>query len=543
MTGPLVMGLEPVAVKAIYVGAFLLAALLTLAALTRIGEVDDVDTRRGLAYLLAGSGIWAASNAGFLLAPSVELSIVFHSIGLVVGLGTVGAWLYFASAYTGRTFHRNRTLRWVAVGAFLLVVVVKVTNPVHGYYYSVAVVEVPFEHVAIQNGLLHWSVMGASYALSAIGYFMLFERFGTVSLDTKPLMALVTVTGLPILFDIAGIASEALIDIVYEPLGVAVFAAGFFFVFLDRFQAVRIAGERTDPVVALDEDSRVHQYNRAAGALFEERLSPEAIGQPIHEVFPELPTPDPEGEIFEIEGENRYYRVTSTPFTSGDTPLGKLLVFTDVTDEERAKRELKRQNERLERFTSTVSHDLRNPLAVAKGRLQTEEENSESEHVHEALVALERMETMIEDLLELARHGQPVDDVQPLSLKVIAQDAWEMVETDAATLEVTEDVTIEADPDRVASLFENLFRNAVEHAGEDVSVTVVPTETGFAVADDGPGIPPEDRETVLESGYTTAEDGSGFGLAIVSEVAVAHDWSLRVEESAAGGARFVFDVH
>ncbi|MBS3761523.1 MAG: ATP-binding protein, partial [Halodesulfurarchaeum sp.] len=105
---------------------------------------------------------------------------------------------------------------------------------------------------------------------------------------------------------------------------------------------------------------------------------------------------------------------------------------------------------------------------------------------------------------------------------------------------VTGDKTFEADPDRLASLLENLFRNAVEHAGPEVTVTVEPTSDGFAVADDGPGIPPEDRETVFESGYTTETDGTGFGLAIVAEVATAHDWSVRVEESDAGGARFVF---
>ena len=536
---PAVLGSNSV-VEGVYVGAFVLATLLTIGSLTRIGQVQDPDTRRGLAALLVGSGVWAASTVGFLLSPGVTLAVVFHTIGLVVGLSTVGAWLYFTSAYTGRSLHRNTTLRQLALAAFLVVVVFKVTNPVHGLYYSVSVVSVPFEHVAVQNGVFHWTVMGGSYVLSAIGYFMLFERFGTVSLDTRPLMGLVGLMGLPIILDILGFTSEALIDIIYEPLGVAVFASGFFFVFLDQFQSVRLAGERAEPVVVLDEDDRVHQYNRAAGALFEQRLAG-AVGMPIQEVFPELSTAEPDQTILSMgETAERFYRVTSTPFTSGDTPIGRLLVFTDVTDEERATRELKRQNERLERFTSTVSHDLRNPLTVATGRLELAVEETDSEHVETALSALERMETMIADLLELAKHGQPIDETEPVSLETAAREAWEMVKTDSGSLEVAGEMEFQADPDRLASLFENLFRNAVEHAGPDVTVTVEPTPDGFAVADDGPGIPPDDRETVLESGYTTAEDGTGFGLAIVTEVAEAHDWSVTVEESADGGARFVF---
>ncbi len=65
---------------------------------------------------------------------------------------------------------------------------------------------------------------------------------------------------------------------------------------------------------------------------------------------------------------------------------------------------------------------------------------------------------------------------------------------------------------------------------------------GFYVADDGPGISPEDRDQVFESGYTTADHGTGFGLTIVEQIADAHDWTIDVTESADGGARFEFRV-
>ncbi|MFW6384100.1 MAG: ATP-binding protein [Halodesulfurarchaeum sp.] len=536
------VGFPPETGRTLYVGAFVLATLLTGLALTRIHRVDDRDTRVGLAWLLAGSGVWATATAGYLLSPTEGLAIAFHTVGLVVGLSTVGAWLYFTSAYTGRSFHRNQTVQWIGLATFLVIVAVKVTNPIHGIYYTTAVVSTPFEYVAVQNGLLHWTVMGSSYALSGIGFFMLLERFSTVSLDTRPLLVLVGFTGLPVLFDIVGFSSPVLIDIIYEPLGVAVFATGVFFVFLEQFQAVRLAGERKEPVVVLDDEDRIHQYNQAAGALFAGRLDGSSVGEPVTDVFPELPGPDADQAILQPFTErDQIYRVTLTPFTSGDTQLGRLLVFNDVTGEEEAKRELRRQNDRLEQLASTISHDLRNPLSVAKGRLELAVEESDSEHVEKALSAVERMETMIEDLLQLARQGQPIDETEPVSLEQAAHDAWEMVQTANATLTVTQDCKLQADPDRLASVFENLFRNAVEHAGQDVSVTVSPTETGFAVADDGPGIPPEVREEVFESGFTTDEDGTGFGLAIVSQIAQAHGWTVEVTESEAGGARFVFD--
>ncbi|WP_239640455.1 sensor histidine kinase [Halogeometricum pallidum] len=84
---------------------------------------------------------------------------------------------------------------------------------------------------------------------------------------------------------------------------------------------------------------------------------------------------------------------------------------------------------------------------------------------------------------------------------------------------------------------ENLFDNAVRHGGERVTVTVDRLSDGFSVEDDGPGIPAEERDDVFEYGYSTADDGTGFGLNIVAEIADAHDWDVAVSEGD-GGARF-----
>jgi signal transduction histidine kinase len=63
-------------------------------------------------------------------------------------------------------------------------------------------------------------------------------------------------------------------------------------------------------------------------------------------------------------------------------------------------------------------------------------------------------------------------------------------------------------------------------------------EDGFYVADDGRGIPEEERERVFEPGYSTAADGTGFGLSIVEQIIEQHGCEIRVAESDAGGARF-----
>jgi signal transduction histidine kinase len=213
-----------------------------------------------------------------------------------------------------------------------------------------------------------------------------------------------------------------------------------------------------------------------------------------------------------------------------------------AVERHRQEQELKRQNERLERFAGVVSHDLRNPLNVAQMRLESIREEAPTETVETIARNLDRMEQMIDDVLTLAREGKTVESTEPVSLASVARECWASVATDGTTLEVESERTVEADERRLKRLFENLFRNAVDHAAtaadDPVTIRVGDLERGFFVEDDGLGIPAEDRDSIFEAGFTTDREGTGFGLNIVQEIAAAHGWTVSVTESDAGGARF-----
>jgi len=206
----------------------------------------------------------------------------------------------------------------------------------------------------------------------------------------------------------------------------------------------------------------------------------------------------------------------------------------------RREAELERQNERLEAFASVVSHDLRNPLNVAQGYAEA----LDGEAADRVAEALDRMERIVGDVLELARQGRTIETPAPVELAGVAREAWATADVGDAALAVDTDAVVLADGDRLGRLLGNLFRNAREH-GDAGAVRVVAVEddgavVGFAVEDDGTGIPAGQREQVLEAGVSTAEDGTGFGLPIVAEIAGAHGWELAVGESPDGGARFAF---
>ncbi|PSQ58920.1 hypothetical protein BRD18_04680 [Halobacteriales archaeon SW_7_71_33] len=200
---------------------------------------------------------------------------------------------------------------------------------------------------------------------------------------------------------------------------------------------------------------------------------------------------------------------------------------------------LEEQNERLETFASVVSHDLRNPIEVARGHLVTAD--VEGAAVENALDALDRMEQITDDVLRLAHGDDGVESTTPVSVESVAGDAWGSVSADGATLTVESDARIEADRRQLARLFENLLSNAVEHGGETVTVRVgalADGTDGFYVADDGPGVPETRRAEAFEAGVSDDPTGSGLGLAITETITDAHGWSIELVESTDGGARF-----
>ncbi|WP_299233905.1 PAS domain S-box protein [Natronomonas sp.] len=233
------------------------------------------------------------------------------------------------------------------------------------------------------------------------------------------------------------------------------------------------------------------------------------------------------------------------PFTDGERNFVELASrwLGYEFQQRRQRRRLEHQNDRLDRFASRASHDLRNPLSVAKGRLElARDRHGDDEDLEAAATALAEAESRIEEMLEFARLGEVVTDPDPVSLREAARAAWGVIGADAATMTVSEDVSLSGDGERVERLLENLFRNAIEHCRPDVTVRLgaLSGESGFYVEDDGDGIPDEERDSVFEPGYTTSEAGSGLGLAIVEEIATAHDWSVRLGESSNGGVRFEF---
>jgi signal transduction histidine kinase len=309
------------------------------------------------------------------------------------------------------------------------------------------------------------------------------------------------------------------------------------------------AAERTGEAVltGMEDAAALQQENGtiiACNDAFQTLVGTDPEGRTVGSVLsglPELQQRVGDGEdgvvAVEADTETRYYDVSvGTTERSGE----RVVTVSDVTDRHHRLEDLEARNEKLNRFASLVSHDLRNPLDVAVGRtnavVKANEDPDLEPHLDSLQGSLERMRSIISDGLMLAKEGDDIGELEPTAIEDVGRYAWENVDTRDATVRMRTDAVVQANPNGLPHIFENLFRNAVEHVGPDVTVTVGSLSNGFYVEDDGDGIPACFEEGVPDPSDTDC----GLGLAIVDILTEAHGWELDVIEGSTGGARFEF---
>ncbi|TQQ83841.1 hypothetical protein EGH24_03435 [Halonotius terrestris] len=546
------------------VGLVFLAVVASgLLAVYSFGRIDH-PLSESYGVLMAVDSLWAAGYFLMLIAGGTVLADVGLFIKALFSALAAFAWFRFVSEYTGDSEWVPGWLWWVGGVESVLFAVLVAFNPggliisgvdVGQFGVVTAAVEAAglgsFIQLLLGGGLVAVSlVLLGRFFIQTQGIYryqaMIIFAIGGIVLVSATLFItdyrphpLVDPT--PILFNI-------------QALGVGWALYRYDFLRLAPVIVTRFFREMSDPVLLLDGDRVVADYNAAAAELLGEVRTQESITEIGNEAFSDTLERAVTGPVTGVEytaaadgGPERTYDIEVTQVADQfDITRGYVVVLRDITDRKQRERQLEEQNERLEEFADIVSHDLRNPLSTAKGWLKVADdaitgENMDLDDAHEGLDrvadAHDRMDELIEVLLTMARQGQTVDDPEPVALEQIATDAWAVAETGEMELVVETDRTVAADPARLRQAFENLFRNANDHS-EASTVTVTATPDGFAIEDDGVGIDPDDREALFEFGYSSDDEGTGIGLAVVKRIVEAHGWQITAGESDAGGARF-----
>ena len=545
-----------------HIVAFGLATLGCLVATWRVRRISHAETRYGLAGLLVFSAVWALGELTLFVDLPVAVTEVAYQVGLVAGLATVGAWLYFCSAYSGQRYHREPVFRRAALAVFLGISALKLTNPVHGLYFTAERAATPFPHTDIQLLELHLVATLLAYSLAAVGFYMLFQLFVESDIRTTGLAALVSLTGLPVVLNLAGfLVLPQLVASNYEPLGVAAFAIGALYLAEDTFESARWTAhqqviDRIDEgIIIVDEDDIVREFNTAARRLFP-ALEAEASFDDVTAERRGQAGSEPEGAVswddqaeilsFEQDGETQYYVLSETALTVGPHSVGRAVVTTDVTQVERQRRELRRQAEQLDGFAAAVAHELRNTLTIADANLALIREALEQGRVDEATEmvgtvgdANDRMTEIVGDLTTLARLSQSVTDPSPLQFGQATEQAFGSVDTGDLTLRVEGDGRVRADETRVDELVKNATRLAGTLEASELVVGVRDGEIRVQVR--GDSLQFDDTEGLFEYGSAVPTSEAGMCGPNIRTLARAHGWEVSAEGLRSGGIEVVID--
>jgi len=534
---------------------FGVTAVVCFAAVSRaLDRLEDSETRIGLVSLLVTTGMWASFYVGRILASAPELQVVFYILGLTAGLTSVGAWLYFCSAYAGKSYHRKPLFRQTALFVFALILVIKLTSPIHGLYFATTPSATPFPHLVIRLGVLHWIVTGLAYALSAVGFYVLFETFRGSNHATGRLSLLVGLAGLPVVFDVIAYSGIGpVITLNYEPIGVGLFAVGVLYVADGSFVAVRRFGreqlldELDEGLIIVDTDWRIEDTNAAARELFPGLSG--SLGERLHEAVPDLgellPAEDSRVIEFTDPAPTRRFLLSTQPLTAGQTTVGRALVFADVTALERERQRVRRQESQLDNFEEAISHELRNTINVVQGNIElvAAELNTDDDEVEErirtASAAIDRMGLIVSDLVTLARLGRRAEETETVDIGATVSQAFSAVADPDHDLTTRDTGEIEADRRRTEVLFENLLEFCLRTGATAIEVTQTPE--AFVIEGNGRPLSDADVDRAFAYGQAVPDAESGMLLPVVQTLVEANGWTVDVDPECDDGVRFVIE--
>lgn len=329
----------------------------------------------------------------------------------------------------------------------------------------------------------------------------------------------------------------------------------------DRARMEAILGSMVEGVFVVDESGRLQLVNDAARHLL--RLDNEALGRPYVEAIRHPGIVAHVGQVVD-GGASRAFEFSTS--RDGDRDLaariapvpgasrGVVVVLHDITD-------LKRTDQVRRDFVANVSHELRTPLTAIRGYAEALVDEDDDADARRRFVEIiqrhaTRMERLVKDLLRLAmlEAGAEVLEVAPTDVHGLVAGLVDDFAAAAAArhLRVSADLapdarTVSIDAAKVHDILRNLIENAVNYTRERGAITISSrVQDGaltLSVADNGPGIPPEDLSRVFERFYRVDKSrgrpgGTGLGLAIVRHLAGLHGGQVRVTNRPAGGAQF-----
>lgn len=225
-----------------------------------------------------------------------------------------------------------------------------------------------------------------------------------------------------------------------------------------------------------------------------------------------------------------------------DGEKSNLWMINDITEQQKQQNKLKLQNEKLNKFSKIITHDIRNPLSIAQGYIELAMYEEDNEvHINKTHDAITRIDNIVNDMLKMIKNPNIENEIEEIHIGEISEQCWSNIQSnEQERLIVNDNGTIEANRSLLTRLLENIFKNIRKHAGNSANAYIGTTDNGFYIEDDGVGIDDATKDKLFNQSFTTSESGLGLGLTIVKSIADTHNWDIEILDSDEGGVRFEF---
>lgn len=559
-----------------YLYLYLLSFIFSLVIIYKTINRDNSRQLYVLFFILSNLtlGVWAFLAIFKLLLSLTIIHIYIHFLILITATINVWALIMFIYYYTNPSISRN--IAWgSSIPLLICIVAVLISNYINFESYNIYVTskDISFYMIPLEQSLSYQILVLTHFIYGFVGLTTLYIFSRRQKQENKSQYYAIIIATL-IIFIGAAISTSRFHP--YPNIHIYPVFFSIFFIIVWKsiysynfFKILPIA--RTDilenlaqGIIFINKNNKIIDVNESAKQIFNsDNLYMKNI-YGIHPVFENNVEDFSEKNIIDNvsidkNNETKYYNITIKPlYDNSSTYSGSTISFEDITklnnnklllEEQKNKiekknKELQRQNKKLENFASVLSHDIRNPLNVAKGYAELIKDNPENqEHYKNMNEGLDRIEDIIDSLLELATQNKEIEKVTKLDLESISKESWGMLNHTDAKLNIVETIEFEADEKRIKNVFENLFRNAQDHSSDDIQTKIqvgpLKNKNGFYIEDNGPGIPKNKRDSIFDYGITHSPDGTGLGLGIVKDIINAHSWDIIVKDGdELSGARF-----
>lgn len=347
----------------IYLSVFGFATAACLTGAYRSRRAVDNEVRTGLMWLFSLTGLWALTTVARIAVPDMRIDIALRIGGLVVGLASIGAWLYVASAYAGYSYHRDTVNRGLLLVVYLAIVIAKLTNPIHNLYFIPAQESLPFSHLSFNPGPLYWFVTGIAYTAVSIGLYWLLKSASQTQINATRFRAVLVLTAAPALLDVfvyANIIPSVIIEVSYAPLGMAIFALGTATVSNKQLYSVSQSWRRkalsdiADAIVLTDAEGRIRYFGSNATEVFSTLSG--SKGRLFETAAPKLYqlTHGSGSLMWDQDGATKYYDTIERDIQSSGSQSGTVFAYIDITESKKAELELAEAEIERQRFQQAI---------------------------------------------------------------------------------------------------------------------------------------------------------------------------------------------